>query len=246
MAEAKCNNCKYLADTHCHILPNVDDGSKSIEMTLNVLKTAKAEGITHIIATPHFKINHRNASLEKREELINEVRKLIEENNLGIKLYLGNEVMFFSDIEESAESKAFSTMNDTDYLLVEFYPDEDFAKIRHGLETVFEMGLTPVLAHTERYMELRNTISGTRQISEMGVILSVNASSIVGAQGFKVKRYVKNLLKERLVSLVSTDSHDDGKRSPKFKECVNRLYATYDKEYVDSILYKNAFEMFNL
>ena len=68
-------NAEYIVDVHCHIMPGIDDGSRDITETLEMLKIAQSEGITHMIATPHFKSGHRNASPQKVKELIQSVGK---------------------------------------------------------------------------------------------------------------------------------------------------------------------------
>lgn len=242
----RSDNRIYLADTHSHFLPGLDDGSKSSEETLAMLKVAYNEGVTHMVATPHFKINHHNASLETRQKTLENIKNLADENNIPIKLYLGNEVMFFNDLENEFEEKKICTINGTHYLLVEFYPDDEYMKIRRGLETVFEMGLIPVLAHAERYAVLRKSIQNTKLLSDMGVIISINASSVNGQLGFSTKCYVRKLLKKKIVSLISSDSHDATKRAPVFKDCIKFLETLKDEEYVRDVLYRNAFELFEL
>ncbi|MCR5848610.1 MAG: protein-tyrosine-phosphatase [Lachnospiraceae bacterium] len=246
MAINESINTMPIADSHCHILPGIDDGSRNLEMTLNMLKIASSEGVTHMIATPHFKINHRNASTDIREKLLKEIENLARENDIPIRLYLGNEVMFFNDLESVYADKEICTMNGTDYLLIEFYPDDEFMKIRRGLETVFELGLIPVLAHAERYTALRKSIPNTKLLADMGVIISVNASSLAGQLGFSTKWYIKKLIKNKIVSLVSSDAHDDTRRTPSFKECCRYLQKISDEEYIKDILFRNAVEFFEL
>lgn len=236
---------EYLVDSHCHILPGIDDGASDMDETLKMLKIAASEGITHIVATPHFKINHHHKPVDKIEETLEEVKKAARENNIDIKIFLGNEVRYFNDIEIAYEEKRFSTMNSTDYLLVEFYPDDEFKIIRDALETVRSLGLIPIVAHVERYSALRS-MQNARLLHKSGVILSVNASTIIGGEGLLGKMYAKKLLKEKIVSLVTTDSHDTDRRAPRMANCREYLYSHYDEEYVDSILYKNAMSYFNL
>lgn len=236
---------KYIVDAHCHILPGIDDGASDMDTTIDMLKTASAEGITHIVATPHFKINHHNKPIEKIEEVLAEVKKSAADNNIDINITLGSEVRFFNDIEEAYEQKRLCTMNSTDYLMVEFYPDDEFKMIRDALETVRSLGLNPVLAHVERYNALRS-IQNVKQLYESGVIISVNATSITGGQGLMTKLYLKKLLKNRYISLVATDAHDCDRRAPKMAACREYLYSHYDEDYVDEILYKNALTYFNL
>lgn len=231
---------------HCHILPGVDDGSRDMEMSLAMIKRAAEEGITHMVATPHYKRDHHNAGKEAIKDLVLKVQEAADKEKLPVKIYPGNEIMFFGDLEEAYEAEKFRTLNDSKYLLIEFYPDDDKDRIRKGVETVQRLGLRPVLAHAERFLVLRKDTDFLEYLKRMGTKIQVNASSITGDQGFGTKQYVKKLLKKGLVDFVGTDAHSDTGRAPRLKECAAYLYKKYDETYVDAILYKNAIERFNL
>ncbi len=237
---------KYVIDMHNHILPGVDDGSQSMETTLKMIQIATEEGITHMLATPHFKKGHHNASPATVRKLVADVQALADENDLNLTILGGNEVMYFSDMEEVFEAGQLNTMNGSNYLLIEFYPDDDYARIRRGVETVQSLGLHPVLAHVERFLPLRKDPRLIEEIKGRGALIQVNASSIDGSQGFGTKQFCKKLLKQGLVDFVGTDAHHYESRAPRMMKCVEYLYNKYDEKYVDAILYKNAAEMFNI
>lgn len=237
---------KFVVDMHCHILPGIDDGSQSMESTLKMLKIAAEEGITHMVATPHFKKDRHSARPSTIKRLASEVQKLCEENQLDIRIYPGNEVMFFGDMEEAFDEGVLTTMNGSDYLLIEYYPDDDWGRIRRGVETVQSLGLHPVVAHAERFMELRKDAEKVYELRSMGALIQVNASSIAGDQGFMTKQYVKKLLKEQAVDFVGTDAHHYESRAPRMLKCTEYLYKKYDRKYVNKILYQNATELFGL
>ena len=212
-------NAEYIVDVHCHIMPGIDDGSRDITETLEMLKIAQSEGITHMIATPHFKSGHRNASPQKVKELIQSVGKEAAAQGTDIKLYQGNEILFHDEMCEELDNGRISRINGTDYVLVEFMPSDPYQYIRNSLD------------------------ENVRRLSRMGVEIQVNASSITGDTGKEIKKFVHKLLKEQLVDYVGTDAHRcDGSRTPMMKECSRMLYKKYDEGYVDSILYGNAFD----
>jgi len=237
---------KYVIDMHNHILPGVDDGSQSMETTLKMIRIAAEEGITHMLATPHFKKGHHNASPATVRKLVADVQALADENDLNLTILGGNEVMYFSDMEEAFEAGQLNTMNGSNYLLIEFYPDDDYARIRRGVETVQSLGLHPILAHVERFLPLRKDPRLIEEIKGRGALIQVNASSIDGSQGFGTKQFCKKLLKQRLVDFVGTDAHHYESRAPRMKNCVEYLYAKYDEAYVDKILFKNAMKLFDI
>ena len=237
---------KYLIDMHCHILPAVDDGSQSMETTKKMIEIAAGEGITHMIATPHFKKAHHNASPETVQKLVDEVQKMAEENGIDIRFFPGNEVMYFGDIEEAYEAGRLTPMNGSDYLMIEFYPDDDYARLRRGVETVQSLGFHPVLAHVERYLPLLSHPELVEELKGRGAYISVNASSAVGDGGLKVKSFVKRLLKKQLVDFIGTDAHHYESRAPRMKRCAEYLYKKYDERYVDKVLYGNAAKCFGI
>ena len=235
-----------IIDVHCHILPGVDDGSQSMKTTLKMLQIAAEEGITHMIATPHYKQGHHNVSPGTAAKLAADVQALSDENGLGIKIMQGNEIMFYSDLEEDFEAGRFCTMNGSRYLLIEFYPDEDYLRIRNAVDTTQNMGLTPVLAHVERFLALRKDPKRVEELKRSGALIQVNASSVAGDLGFATKQFCKKLLKAEIVDLIGTDAHSTESRAPRMQKCVDYLYRKFDEDYVDALLYKNAAEYFGI
>lgn len=237
---------KPVIDMHCHILPAVDDGSQSMGTTKKMITIAAEEGITHMIATPHYKKGRNNASPETIQKLLADVQNMADENGLAIRFYAGNEVMYFGDIEEAYEEGRLTPMNGSNYLMIEFYPDDDYARIRRGVETVQSLGFHPVLAHVERYLPLLSHPDRVEELKGRGAFISVNASSVTGENGLKVKSFVKRLLKAQLVDFIGTDAHHYESRAPRMKKCVEYLYKKYDAKYADAVLFRNAMKCFGV
>ena len=229
---------KYFIDIHCHCLPQVDDGAKSIEETLAMMKIAYEEGIRTIIATPHFKGRDRGLAPEKLEEVVEFVNALLVRENIGIKIYRGNELFYNSEVSEILREGRLSTLADSSYVLVEFYPNEDFRTIKAGLYDILSSGYVPVLAHVERYKNI-NKIQEVEELLELGVYIQVNASSILGDMGRSAKSFVKKLLKKRYVHFVASDAHSPRSRAPRLITCASYLEKKYGSEYVEELFYYN-------
>ena len=230
---------KYI-DIHSHILPFMDDGARDEKMSLEMLKIAQQEGISDIIVTPHYRRGHYKGERKDTDRVLARMRELMKEEGIPVRLHPGNEIYYRSELEEKLESGALSTMNDTDYVLVEFSPMEDFMYIRSAVEELFSIGYTPIIAHVERIQCIEKKIEHARTLKKMGCELQVNAASVMGDVGFFCKRFVHKLRKEKLVDYMGTDAHNVEKRPPKMKRCAEMLYRKYDREYVDRILYGNA------
>lgn len=230
-------------DIHSHILPGMDDGSQDMEETLEMLRIAQEEGITHIIATPHYKSGRFRADAANLRNVLDEVRQRAREQGIHIKLYAGNEIYYHSDLEERLESGRLCTMNGTDYVLVEFSPFEDYLYIRNAVYNLLGMGYVPILAHVERYACLCKKREHVRELKSMGCAIQVNAGSIIGDTGWKAARFVKRLLKEELVDYLGTDAHDsNGRRRPAMAKCAAYLKHKCSRTYADALLYGNATE----
>ena len=229
-------------DIHSHVLPFMDDGAGNEEVSLAMLRIAEGEGISDIIVTPHYRQGHYRGSRKEMDRILAGLLEAMEREGIPIRLHPGNEIYYRSELEEKLESGAISTMNDTDYVLVEFSPMEDFLYIRSAVEELFSLGYTPIIAHVERIRCVEKKLDYARTLKRMGCELQVNAASAVGEVGFWCKRFVHKLLKEQLVDYIGTDAHDAEYRPPKLKKCAKMLYQNFDREYIDGILYRNAEE----
>lgn len=230
---------KYI-DIHSHILPYMDDGAKDTGMSLTMLRLAESEGISDIIVTPHYRKGHFKGERRQVEAVLAKMQDLMKAEGIHVNLYPGNEIYYHSDLEEKLEAGILSTLNDTEYILVEFSPMEDFIYIRSAVDELFGMGYTPVVAHVERIQCMEKNIEYVRELKRKGCDLQVNAASVLGHTGFRCKRFVHKLLCEGLIDYVGTDAHDPDKRQPAIKKCAEMLYKKYDRDYVDEILFRNA------
>ena len=112
----KAKQAEYIVDVHCHILPGIDDGSRSMEETLKMLRIAADEGITHVIATPHYKLEHNNATPGQVDELIDAVQAEASKNNIPDELFSEAEGLIKLDIAmqlfQSCNITVFTIYND--------------------------------------------------------------------------------------------------------------------------------------
>lgn len=229
-----------MADMHCHILPGVDDGARSLEETIKMLEIAEDEGITDIIATPHYKEGRHNASIRTIMERIVQAQEEAEKNGISVCLYPGMEVFYFDGLEDALERGSLLTLNGTDRILVEFSPLESFSYIRNAMDRITGTGFVPVIAHAERYECILKNWRCVEELKNFDVEVQVNASSITGALGRQTKKFVHNLLRGQMVDYIGTDAHDWKKRIPAMEKCLAELYRKYNASYINAITYENA------
>ena len=227
-----------MVDIHSHILWDIDDGSKSKEMTIRMLKKAELGGTSKIVATPHFCPGYCEKTFTEIQEAFKKVKTIIKEENVSIEVYLGQEVYFTNNIIKDYEDGVISTINNSRYMLIEFNMREfDLIDVTEVLYELKLKGVTPVIAHPERYIKfIENEILINEFIKE-GYLFQLNTGSLRGDFGKKVKKLAKKLLKNKIYSFIGSDGHRDEKRDTNMG-IVKRLIK--DREYLNYL--KNSGE----
>ena len=226
-------------DIHCHILPALDDGAKNMEKTKAMLKMAYDEGIRYMIATPHFYASRKSAPIGDVQATLRTIQQKAVSWGINIKLYLGNEIYYRSEVPELLEKGKVATLAGTRYVLVEFDPMTDYSYLRDGILKLCSYGYIPILAHTERYECLFTKKERLQKLKDHGIVIQVNASSYQKGLFDAVGKRAKYLLKKELVDVIGTDAHGTGKRSPKMRETAKYLYKKAGKKRAEEILFTN-------
>lgn len=223
-------------DIHNHIINNVDDGSKSLENSIDALKEARYYGIKQIICTPHICFGSYD-TIKKIKEGFLTLRG--EANKLGIELYLGTEILLTSKSLELLENRRLRPLNGTKYVLVEVKRNETkpFEEILTLLNDIIDIGYRPVLAHPELYNNYRK-IKYIKKLKDNGVMLQLDCTSIKGPR--KIKKFSKKLLKLRLIDVVASDSHVTKYRGYKqFYNSYKYIIKKYGKRYANILFVEN-------
>ena len=233
-----------IIDMHSHILPGVDDGAKTFEEAVNMLKLSYNDGVRKIICTPHYHIGRVIADREKCLEGITKLKEVIDEAKVELELYLGNEIYYHTESVEDVASGEIMSLAGSSYILFEFVPGVDISVIHKAVNDAFMEGYTPIIAHFERYGCLVNKPDRCKELKEMGALLQVNASSVIGKSGFadnerKLKKFIKGLMKKQLISFVASDAHGDSHRIPEFRKCYKYVVRKFGKAYAQKIFYDN-------
>jgi Capsular polysaccharide biosynthesis protein len=233
---------KKFYDIHCHYMYGVDDGSKSPEMTLSMLDQAYEQGVRGVIMTPHYNPKAWHKSAEELRERFREVRKLVKaKGHADMKLWLGSEIFYHKDKtpSEMLDGNLIS-MAKSGYLLMEFHTTVEYSYIEAAVTEAQGAGYIPILAHIERFDALRGDLDKVAQIKNAGALIQVNASSVIGDEGFRIKSFVKKLLKNRMIEFVATDTHRDAKwRVPNLGPAADYIYKKCSENYADEIFIHN-------
>ena len=221
-------------DIHSHILPAVDDGAKDIKESLELLKMMKADGITHVMATPHFYPQDTDLDefLSTVTAAFENLKKLTENTDLP-KIYLGCELLYFDSLGQSTSLEKLC-LNESDFLLLELTEhcinDKLFDNI---LSLRDEIGITPIIAHIERYCKGKNYKKLLKFVNEEKIPVQINAASFFVPL---YKRPLKKLLNSDVTVLLGTDTHSCDLRPPCMTEALNFIEQKYGTQCKNRIV----------
>lgn len=230
-------------DIHSHILPGVDDGPHSDEQSKHMLEIAYQEGFKSIVVTPHYQEGVYSHSIDFLKVKLDELTKYIHDKGLDIQLLLGSEIFYSHGIIDLLNAKRLPTLAESRYVLIEFIPSADYRYIKNGLNQLQLEGYLPILAHVERYRELKKDLSKVKELVDMGIYLQVNAMSIDGSNGLKDSLFTHKLLRNNCVHFLATDCHSDRTRAPRITKAVNIITKKYGGAYKDKLLIDNPMQI---
>jgi len=202
-----------MIDLHCHVLPGLDDGARLLEETLDMARTAVANNIDTIVATPHSLNGFFVNSWENVVSLTSTVQKAFDAEDIAITLYPAMEAQVCPELFDALEKGQAATINDNSrYMLLEFPP---FSMPPGSMEFVFKLklqGITPVIAHPERNLILQNDLKQLYDLVKMGALCQLTALSVTGYLGPSVQKSSEQMIKTGLAHVIATDAHSDDER----------------------------------
>ena len=224
-----------MIDLHSHIIPNVDDGSRSLEDSVNLIKESIKLGITDIVFTPHFEsIPNRMIPNININESFNTFKKLLEDENLNINIFLGNEITISDNLIKDLKNSKCLSINGSKYILFEldfFAAEEEIGELIYELELA---GYSVIIAHAERYM-----YADYKYIEMLvceGALIQINATSIITKHPF-LRKFIMKLIKNNLVHFVSSDVHFG--RENKMLEAYQVVAKKFNKDIANKLFIEN-------
>ena len=209
-----------MIDIHCHILPNVDDGAKSIESSKKLLNDEIKNNNEYVILTPH-----QNKENLNKEMLVNQFEEFNKQIDLNVKLMLGCELYYYEGMEKDLKDGKILTLNNSKYVLVEFSTRSE-TKVSDVVYEISSYGFVPIVAHVERYPYLKN--DDYIDIVKNGGLIQINSRCFTTKE---YKKKLKFLLKNKLVSFIASDCHDEIKRPCDFEKAKTIIKKKYKDQY---------------
>ena len=225
-----------MVDIHTHILPGIDDGSKSWEMTEQMCRMAIADGVTHMVASPHCNDVWRY----DRPRFEGMLGELSDAARGELTFSLGCDFHFsYDNVQDALQNPRRYTIGDTGYLLVEF---NDFAlppDVYQNLADLRTVGMLPIITHPERTLTTVARPEAVLEMARQGCVVQVTAGSFTGFWGSRSKKMAEWLLEHNAIHAVASDTHDPKQRTPIMSEARAAIAAIAGKEVADALVTDN-------
>lgn len=223
-----------MVDLHCHLLPGIDDGSRSMEISLRMAREATENGVTHALLTPHHMngryVNHKQDVIQCTRKF----QKQINTHNIPLTVFPGQEVRINGQLLEALD-KDDILFADTSrkYMMLEF-PDDDVPHYTNQM--IFDLqqqGIIPVIVHPERNTKIMAKPDIIYQLLEKGCLSQITASSYVGTFGKKVENFSRQLIEAGQGYVFASDAHDLPGRKYEMRQAFAKMQHEFGQELVN-------------
>ncbi len=198
-----------MIDVHCHLIPNLDDGSDSLEKSVAQMRLMAEGGIRHAFLTSHFFRGHYQYTREDYDRRLQILREQAAANQIELQLHPGFEVYLQPNVVEDIQALNL-VMGDSHYVLIESdlngLPNDFYTQVF----PLLRKGYKPILAHAERYVSIMKHIKDAKHMIERNIYMQVNAGSLLGMYGEKVRQTAWSLLRNGWAHLLASDDHVRG------------------------------------
>ena len=229
-----------MIDLHSHFLFGIDDGSKDLATSMEMLRQAKELGITHLLATPHVDEQTSDETIGTIKKNFSEISDRIKKEKISLNIRLGAELAYDAGLLNLSEQTWIYIDSDHKYLLLEM---PLFNLPLNVADLLFQLRLKniiPIIAHPERNVNIQKNISILQDWIRQDCIIQLNAGSIVGKFGKICQSVAEELLVEKIVHFVGSDAHDPRHRNYfVLKDAYQRISEKYGDEFASILFNQN-------
>ena len=212
-----------MIDFHTHILPNIDDGSRSIDETFNLIKEAKEIGFEGIVLTSHYIENYYETDVPERDVWVKAISENLQAKGIETNLYLANEIYISDNMMNLLEQGKASTINNSCYVLFELPLNSEPLNLYDVIYSLQENKLIPILAHPERYSYVQKEPELVYDLIEKGCLMQSNYGSIIGQYGVKAEFIVRKFLENNMIHFLGSDVHRQNSIYPKIPFALEKI-----------------------
>lgn len=210
-----------MIDLHCHLLPGIDDGARTLAEALDMARAAVGNGIEYAVMTPHLHPGRYENTRSSTEEPLREFRAALRKEQIALEIGVAAEVRLAIEILPLLEQDEVPFLGEMDgyrIMLLEF----PHGHITHGAENLIQKLLDnkirPIIAHPERNKEVIRDLTKIEPFVEMGCLLQLTASAVAGHFGAGPHLCARQLLELGVVNVLATDAHNLKGRRPELRE----------------------------
>ena len=234
-----------MIDIHTHILPGVDDGAEDLEDSYLMAELAEESDVETIICTPHSNMRgiFENYYTDEYTEKIQKLNRLVQDRGLSITLLPGMEIYATEDVAERIRSGQVISLNYTKNYLIEFGFHKSSIWMTKILEKILRLGVTPVVAHPERYECVQQDPEVVQLWNNMGCQMQINKGSVFGKFGRGAWKVAGELLYSGQISYVASDAHSPYQRTTYLKDTWHFLCEEFSRELAQQVLYENPYRL---
>ena len=222
-----------MIDLHCHLIPGVDDGSKSMDISLKLATDAVKDGIDYALLTPHHMngvyLNHKQSVIQQTQEFQVE----LDRHKIPLKVFPGQEVRINGDLLTALDQDDILFANEGgQYLMLEF-PDDDIPNYTSNMiYELMQRGIIPVIVHPERNTKIMKQPDILYDLLNKGCLSQITAGSYVGIFGHKVQKFSKQLIQSGQVYIFASDAHNLPNRKYEMTNAFAKLGNEFGNDYV--------------
>lgn len=229
-----------MVDIHCHILPQMDDGARSLGESVAMARMARASGVDKLAATPHF--GGTEESIRDLPRILSRIGRLEQElarQGIDLEIVPGGEILCTPRTLELAKQEMLPTLGDSRYLLTEFYFDFPGEEMNRMLLALKDMDYLPIVAHPERYGAVQREPELVYQWFDRGMVIQVNKGSVLGSLGAAAEQCAGRLLDRGTVHVIASDGHRADSRTMDMGAVRAWAEANLGRTYADVLLRRN-------
>lgn len=230
-----------MVDIHCHILYGADDGSTSLEESVEMAKLAYAGGTDYIVATPHTNVpgSYQNFWGAELLDRVNKINSLLQKTDCPLRLFTGQEIFCTDTTPDLLKQGKLITLNGSRYPLVEFDFYERSATAYEKLKKIIALGYVPIVAHPERYAFVSADDDAAIKLKNLGCLLQLNKGSIDGRFGSHAFKTADKILKQGLADFVASDAHGPYSRTPNMEATHEYVAESFGFDYAERLFKQN-------
>jgi protein-tyrosine phosphatase len=225
-------------DLHCHILPGIDDGAKSVDEALALITLAEQQGITHMVATPHIHLGIFDNSIATITEAFDSLQQQLALTNIKLQVRAAAEVRICPEIMWFIEHKQLPFLGryqDMDVLLLELPSSHIPPGTDKLISWLLSKNVMPMIAHPERNRELQAYPERIKLFDQSGCLFQLTAASLLGDMNPAAQLVAEQWVTEKRYTVVASDCHSLLRRPPKLAQAWQRVSELTDIDYANNV-----------